>query len=296
MNPNWNKIKTKVSDGKATWLLKTNEPLLIRPVYGAFDVLVIPGDNIAISYNENGRSYDSKGSASLQLQAELEEQHHKILKPEISYTNINSVEDYLRWKKYFDNRLEAVAGILNSYQAKMPAYAFDWIKMHAICRIEGERTETFMVLNNFRIKNSSSGIKASDMVAICDSTLNGYWANWLNSLSDYKGNTWYFFQYNRIQVWKQFGFEFTSDKIKTDFNRRILYYNSIKKNYKGLTRERILQYVIANETIKEIGFKNAVTKFILNDYYSQSDFPEYKQWMKKYEDSVRRARNELDLK
>jgi hypothetical protein len=287
----WNTETQKLSKGNIKWLLHTEQPLYIRTAFQRIGIVVNPGDSVCINFTQNGLDFSGKGAEGLKLQYEIEEVQKGIVKPGQLYVFINSPSDYLKWNEYFNNKIQSALLILDRFRDKITPFLHDHIKASIIYNAELDRAEAFMALNSYRIKNASPTFNIRNLSAICDSTLDSYWAKWLRSRSDSSLGTWYFYQYNRIQIWKRFGFNLSNDNINTDSKRRIMYYNSLKENYSGLLRERLLQYVVADETIKEIGFNNYITDSILKDYYSQPGFPEYKEWMKKYEDSMRRKQS-----
>ena len=298
--PIWNEAKENISENKVYWVLNAKKPLLIQLVLGKEETLVNigdtvnkyiifvnPGDSICIYDNKTGRQFLGKGSDAVCLQYEIENYIKSLKKPTKNHFRINSLNDYLNWKTYLDNQLEYVLGYIDSNKKKLSPQLYYLIKTKLVYDIEYQRAETFISLYNYYVSNKTSGLLAKDMAIICDSTLNDPWAQWLRTQFDYNGNTWYFYQYNRIQILKRFDFNFSNDSLKTKELKTALSYNSIKQFYKGHLREKILQYVIAKEAIKDLGFKDTLTETILKDYYHQKEFPEFKKWMKNYEDSMR---------
>jgi hypothetical protein len=211
----------------------------------------------------------------------------QLIQPTKFPNQIYSISDYFKWQKYLDDKLKVIMPIINSNKYKMQEPAYAWIKENAVYDIERDRVETFMALINYKTQKDST-ITASDLNAICDTTLNGQWANWLRHKADYTNDTWYYYQYSRIQIWKRFAFDLTNDSLNTDSKRRMLYYNELKQNYQGLLREKLLQYTVAEQFVKELGVQDSVTRLALKDYYNQAGYPEQKQWVKVFEDSMRK--------
>lgn len=284
----WDLMEGKVKSNKIRWVLNSDKPLLIQSSNWKKPLYFMPGDSVEIIYNKNNNTYHGNGANALQLQHELEEVLNRLVAPARYPAKINSLNEYLKWKDYLDKRLNYTTTILNEYSDKVPPSVYNLIKANTIYRIERDRAESFMALYYLRDKDKTIRLTTENLMAICDSTMYGPSAKWLQDYVDYCKDTWYFYQNCRIQIWRHFKFDLTNDSLNTDSKRRILYYNTIKHQYQGRFRERLLQYVVADETIKELGYNDSVTVKILKDYYSLPGFPEYRQWMRYYEDSLKR--------
>jgi hypothetical protein len=288
INPVWESKKQELSSRK--WVLYSEKPILLNTPFLHNRIIITPGDSICVDYNGGRLNFSGNGSEKLKFQEEIEQiQRNALIKPTKSYLHIKSINDYYKWKVYLDKQLELMLITLDFYRDKVSSLVYESTKINAIYGIELQRAESFMALCN--IRNNGSIVKKSDLISICDSTLSRSWAKWLQLRSDYQGGVWYYFQYNRIQVWRKFGFDIDNDSMNTDGKRRLIYYNALKQNYQGRLRERLLQYMVAYETIKELGLNNQVTEMILKDYYNQPGFPEYKDWMKKYQNEISRKQD-----
>lgn len=280
-----------IVNNKIRWVLYADRPLMIRSSLLTDNVLLIkPGDSISISYKNNVRTCSGTGVEAFELQKDIEKiQTQTFTRPTKSYLHLKSVADFFKWKKYLDSQVLLINPLFDSYKAKIDPVIFNLIKTFAIKYIEFQRTESFMAL--FGMVNNSQPISRTELMAIWDSTLNNRWSKWLRKEGDGHGDVWYFYQFNRLQVFRKFGYNVLADSINTKNKRRIQYYNSLKENYSGLLRERLLQYTLADDILKKIGYNSPLTKSYLNDYYSQSIFPEYKQWMKEYEKKASKLYN-----
>lgn len=291
LKPEWqvNEDRDNDTDQKVHWALHSDKPILTESALLGSGVLINPGDSIHVVLDKDGYHYTGKGAEALQLQHEILRALKKIKKqqPTKDFFIINSLKDYLNWKSYLDTCEEVSMAILESYKEKVSPFIYDWVKVHTIDRVEEQRAETFLNFNSILMKNSTSGLTQGDMKAICDSTLNGSLAKWLRSKEDYDGMVTYFYQYNRIQVLKKFNFDYGNDSLGVREKRNLFQYDAVKQNFAGQLRERLLQYIVARDIILKLGFETPVTDSILKDYYKQPGFPEYKQWVHHYEDSMR---------
>ena len=276
--------KEKIVDNKIKWVLSADKPLLLLSSIIGKGILANPGDSISITYNEEERSCFGVGAECYKLQFEFNDFRKSLKKPTKNYLKINSLSDYFEWKKYLDKQQEYFAKQLEAYKTKIPSETYKILKGNTIRDIEFQRAESFVGLLNYRARYKAfDELKPSSLSAICDSTLINSWQTWLVSQSDCYGDIWYFYQFNRIETWKKFQFDLKNDSVNTEGKRRFIYYNTLKNNFKGLVRERLLQYVIADEVIKELGYNDPLSKTLLKDYYNQPGFKEYKSWMREYE-------------
>jgi len=286
----WNNVISKKSRGDVKWVLQSKGPVFVTTAFQQTGVVLSPGDSVHINITSKGITYSGKGAESFELQYKVQRAQNSIAKPMAYSFKISSVEDYLKWNTCLNQRLTASLAVIDTYDNKIPASVIKTIKANAIYNIEFSRAEAFRVLDSYRTKHKELSVTSADIAAIYDSTMNGSQAQWLRECSDCSVPTWYFYQYNRIQVARKNNFEEPGDSsMNTEGNRRMVYYETLKANYKGLLRERLLQYVVAKETVKHLGLSNPIAVTILNDYYKQPGFPEYKQWMKKYIDSLQQA-------
>lgn len=284
----WIPESQHISQKKIKWELHSNKMVYIRTAFQRGGLLLYPGDSIAMSYGRTGVSFAGRGAESARLQYEIERAQQSIEQPAQSFVFIKSPEEYLLWSNYLDRKAKAGLFLLDSAKDAIRPEVYDRMRESIIYNAELDRAEAFMGLNTSRLNSNTTTLSVDALSAICDSTLDGVDAKWLRSLVEWPTSTWYFYQYNRIQVWKRFHFNIQDDSLNSDMKRRVLYYATLKNNYKGMLRERLLQYVIADEAIKEIGFNNPITDSLLDDYYKQPGFPEFKDWMRRYADSLRR--------
>ncbi len=286
LRTDWRVEKEFIRDNKLKWIIYSDKPVISHSALLGYGVFINPGDSVCIIPEKDGYKYSGKGVDGLELQARISKLQGGIKKPSQDHDQFVNLDNYMEWKRYLDKQLELILPAIDSYERKIPSAIFNLIKTHAINRIEKERTEVFMSFINYKTRYKAEDLTLFDYVAIFDSTMNGPASQWLRSYSDYEGDPWFFYQYTRIKVWKKYNFDFSHDSLD-DNNKRVDYYRSIKEDFKGLLREKLLQYTIAQDIIKGLRFAHPKTDSILNDYYKQPGFPEYKQWMRSYEDSMR---------
>lgn len=280
----WTEHKVKVANYMVKLAFNSSTPVTVEAPFwnNGTPKILNPGDSINVTYADKGKACTGNGSVAFNLEDKIDYEFandHKKWKR--SWIDIESLNDYMEWNAICDNRLKKFISLIDSAKSKIPFSSYDYLKKTYIYFVEHVRAESFMLMMGVTRMNGT--LKSADWVAICDSTLNDPWAKWLRANSEGFPYTWYFYQYNRFQVWKKYGFDLTDEHLNSEAKRRLLYYNSIKSNYGGMLRERLLQYELADQVMRELGYKHPLTVVLLKDYYKQSGFPEYKQWMKEYE-------------
>jgi hypothetical protein len=281
LSPEWNSARQQASDGLMQWTMYAEKPLLLRTSFQRRGILIKPGDSVSITYNSKGLDFSGRGAEGLRLQYQIEQVQKKLVKPTKLYLRLNSSEEFFKWNEYQNKRLELIMPIIDDFKNKIDSAVYRMIKANAICEIEMERAESFMSLYRLAHRDLKTRT-AINLNTVYDSTMSGQCAKWLQSISDFPFDVWYFYKLNQLQVLRKYSFDNTIDSLDNG-KREWIYYSAIKQNYQGLLRERMQQFLIANETIKKTGFDDPATDMILKDYYSQPGFPEYRQWMKQYE-------------
>jgi thiol-disulfide isomerase/thioredoxin len=284
MDPQWNICKGKIVNNNIKWILESNKSLILMSSLIGNGIIVNPGDSVSVVFSDKGKDCFGIGEEAMRLQFEIEMLRKALKKPTKNYVTLASIQNYFDWKNYLDKQLDTIIPLIDSYKSKISSFSYNVIKANTVRDIEFQRGESFMGLLHYRSKYKAyEELSPSNLSKIIDSTLKGKWHNWLMSKSELNGDPWYFYQFNRIQVWNRFAFNLKNDSVNSESKRRIIYYNTLKQNFKGLLRERLLQYVLADEVIKELGYNDPLAKTLLKDYYAMPGFQEYKRWMKEYE-------------
>lgn len=279
-------VSGKVKDGKVTWIIYSDESIHISPPFGTA-IIMNPGDSVHINYIGDKPTYSGKNINSLDLLNALMVSNEKLLKPHKKHSyNASTLEDFMEWNKYIDDKLALQVPIIESFKDKIPEKEYIYYKGNTICAAEKDRQSAFNALKD-SIQRGYKNLSNLNLVAIWDSTQCKPWRQWLRSLTSYYGSISNFHDFNRMDVWRKYNFDFTNDSLNSKEIRTYLYYTYAKQNYKGLVRERLLAFILDEQTITEMGTKNKMTQTILKDYYSQPGFPEYKQWVKHLESGAK---------
>lgn len=280
----WKYKKAKTRDGIFRWRIDTNEPLQINARFGL--LYMSPGDSLHIQYEENRPVFSGIGSAKTEISNSIKEIEKELPPPTLNSFTIASMQNYLDWCKYVDIRLNKHMEVLKIFEGKLNQAEAKYMKSVIVVRNEIDRLQAFTGLQNFCLKNKipASSINLSK---IWDSTQNNEYGNWVRSIPDYYGETYYLYLYNKLDVFRRFDFSADNDSLNIKGTRVYLYYNNAKQRFIGLSRERLLLHILDEQTITEMGTKYSMSQTILKDYYSQPGFPEYKKLVKQLEEKSR---------
>lgn len=279
-------MQSRVINGFAEWNIKTNEPyemvFRLRKDQYIETSLLEPGDSIIIKEGENNKFYFcGKGMEKFILKGKINRIRDSlkiIVSNPFSYAT-NSIQDYLEWNQYLNKQLEILVPLIESYKSKISPLAYTYIRNRTLDGILDTRSDKFSSLRAYAAK---SGISNDSLSSIYDSTYALFIKDWaLPSLSETFFGSWAFV---RLNVLRQFNFNV--DSTGSELKRSLLYYEYANKIYKGIARQKFLVHFLSKQMIKELGFIPE-TEGMLEHYYSEPGYPEYKILVKEYEKRAR---------
>lgn len=242
--------------------------------------LLEPGDSVKIVDEKEGVRFYGKGSDKLRLLYELRLLKKSIKKPaKIHFPK--TLEEYFELDRYYNEQLKVGVRLIDSYKSKITPFAYLNIKANYIDPIEEDRAEWFLSFA-YTNKNSQT-ISRQSLCEIFDSTARGEYAMWLRTVPDVANGR---YEVARIEAYRNLAFNFDHDSLKSEINRRFLYYKHGKKIYTGLAREKFFFDLLVIQTIGEIDITHEVDS-LLNMYYKEPGFPEYKKIVKEHEMKAR---------
>lgn len=279
-------LQEKVRNGKVTWVIYSGDDLLLTPQFGR-TFIVHPGDSIYINFNndkiilsENEKTDGRMAFVSDLIRLDIE----KPLPSSQRIYNIKSLIEFQQWNNYLDEKLNIEMSLVEKYKNKLSAIEHDYYKQQLISTAESVRVEAFGQLLNIKQKDTTAQLSYSDLNAIWDSTHYKIWAIWVRSLPAYLGSISDIHTFNRLEVCRKFNFNFANDSLKNKETRTYLYYTNARDKYKGVMRERLMAFILDEQTITEMGLKNPMTQILLKDYYNQPGYHEYKQMVRQWEE------------
>ncbi|OQP58187.1 hypothetical protein A3860_07635 [Niastella vici] len=278
-SPPYDYVEAKVSKNKVKWEFLSDKPIEMNYGFGKLN-LVSPGDSIRIKYHNDEPFFIGRGANKLMTWKMLLEEGKRLGIPTKNCNTIHSINDYLNWSRYLDQKLSLLLPILDSNKAKLQPFEYNYLKSALVGSIENDRIDAYTALRKHSMNDSASGITASNLIAVWDSTQYKHWGKWLRGLPDYYGSTYTLSRFNQMETLRKLNFDVTNEKFKSKEELPTLFYNNAKQNYNGVTRERLLALILDEVFIDGLGFNNTATQAALMDYYRQPGFPEYKQMVK----------------
>lgn len=280
-------LAPKLKGKKLKWEIQSNKSLLFvganlfGPTYIAH-----PGDSIYMNFTDNRMRFSGREALKYQLLYDIDQVKKNVTKPFKQLVYVASIDEYLKVDKYYDEQLEKAMSLIDSYNKKISVKDITWIKSWTIEWIEYKRLNAFYYAAGNAATDTSAANSGkysnADLRKLWDTTQFKHWAKWLRSRDDYNnlGGPVYQYIFNRTEVWLRYNFDYTNDSLGSKPIRTLLYYEGIKRNYKGLVRERTLNFLLDEQVIVEMGANHKMAKAILKDYYSLPGFPSYKKWIK----------------
>jgi hypothetical protein len=274
-----NSIEGKVVNGRIKWIIYSDQPVSVNIDWmPGTKGICSPGDSIHIYSKNNKYQYAGTGAQKFELFYKLHLALQTVKKPNsIKYEfAIGSADDYFAWNSYIDKCLQLLLSIIDSFQNKLSVFEFNYIKCVYIEAYELDRVIAYTVLTE---KANIFGLNSNDLSAIADTTLFKPYVVLLHrNANNYYGNGVYFELTDRINLLKSLNFE----QNKAILGNWALKYYRFKQNYSGTLRERLLQSIVYKHTTRS-PLRTRQATAILSDYYSDTSYPEYKEWVRDWQ-------------
>lgn len=294
-DPPSNFVNEELLNGRVTWELYSTEYVKVTPPYG-LPVIMKPGDSLHIQYVNDRAVYSGTNNGVLDLLNRIMHIEQGLAKPQQkSSFKASKFADFEEWNRFADLKLSLVVPVLDSFKNIISSMDYEYYKANVVNSIESDRLESFFSL----METVQEGEVSSSVLNLCDiwdSTQNKIWRKWLESLAEYNGTIDDFYEYNQGKVWREYGFNFANDTLKSKAISIYLQYENAKRDYVGQLRERLLAFILDEQSITELGPTNSTVKVMLTDYYAQSGFPEYKRWVKGLETTAKKKYSNNDAR
>ncbi|MBO9565452.1 MAG: hypothetical protein J7621_21930 [Niastella sp.] len=272
-------LEGKFKEEKVRWEIYSDQPIKLYPPVGTA-IIMHPGDSMHILYKENYPHYSGSNIQAMALMDTLAQVKERLLSPFKKYSyNVSNMADYQDWNRYLDERMALSLPIIESFRNQLKPAEYDFYKSNFIGSIECDRVDAFCGLQR-AASAGNTNLTISDLIQIWDSTLYTPTRQWLNGLSEYNGSIYDVYSFTWMELNRQAGFDFSTDSLKSQEVYARTLYNKAKQQFKGQLRERLLDRILDEKVITELGLRNPVTQAILQDYYSQPGYPEFKAWVK----------------
>jgi hypothetical protein len=295
----WKPIIPKIEVDRAKCLIISSEPVWVD-LSSILDTklhLYEPGDSIHIDLRNGEAVYSGRNSDKFKMLQELKTKRallnssntlaFNVKKIDSDLSNVNAVQDYLKWSSFLDSNLKLIEQIFQYYQNKVSAFAFGYLKADLISDVEYERLRKFGKLRNQFV---SLKISSESLGQLFDSTAYNNSVKWLHSYTGKTSSYYYYYDFVRKSVERKFSYNNDHTLFKTAA-RKIVYADLAKKIYSGDMLQGFFVYLLTEQGLKEhtYGDKNQTPEIelLLKEFYAMPGYPEYKAYVKGYEQMIR---------
>lgn len=283
------RVKKAIIDGKTEWVLDTGEPIYIhirdlpgiRKGQNAIAFLGEPGDNLTITIKGESLVFSGKGAVRFKLQYDLRQAYNSVQPPAFSASSIKSLEQFFEYNDYLDEQMRLMEPLLKKQKGLLSPYAYHLIGATMINQNIDRRSDVFSAL--FALIKQT-GMPKKNILAIYDTVYYPATSQRFNyaSLHIYAN-----FKPVMYQVLRKYDFDFEHPAIKDELERKRMYLEAGLLHYKGLPREKFILDYFGEKFVREMVFSE-VTRSFLAKYYNEKSYPEYKQFMRQFEQEARK--------
>lgn len=279
--------RAKINNNLYTWTFYIDQPQVISndPIFGSY-YLIQPGDSIHINYSQATPFFTGRGAAKFQLTYNSLAASETVFFPDKRGYPLD-LERFLKRSEYLNEKIHASLSVLDANRNLISSFEYNWIKGKILTSIENSRTIYFINTWQGKIQDPSQPFSYEDISRVWDTTMYQPTALWLRSPAIQNmlgiGRIGYITNFHMLEIHRKYNF-YQSDSISNRTVLKKMLFNEFKSNYMGLFRERLLCEFLVEEIIQEgTAPYNWAAKAILEDYYSISEFPAYKAWIKQGE-------------
>lgn len=291
-------IKQELKKGYGKWELLTDKPHFLTSdiVTRRMAHIVEPGDSLHIRYLDQKIIFSGIGSEKFQTTKMIESFLDSLEQPEglseAKRAPASSLEDYLAWNKYLNEKTKIWLNQLESKKNNISEWAYPILKGTLLSEIEKIRLHKFHSIRRSSITGpvNQYGLSNEDLCNIYDSTMNNASSKWLRFERPYildADYTWDMLHDDNYRHRRKFFQVSETDTpvLGQDPTDQFVYiYNMIKEKYTGMVKEKLMAFTFydAGGVLRKVGF-TPKTENILTDYYAQPGYPESKRRVKDYE-------------
>lgn len=237
--------------------------------------LAEPGDEVVISSVNEGFDFSGQGAEKYQLQYQLDSVRRIAAKQmNTSRKRLQSLADYYDYEGALKNEFDISLSLLENYEGKISAFAFQTIKDNCIRGFINRLNEEFYLVKKYV---RAQGLSTDTMVHIYDSGFSRTVEKWLG-FSANKEVLELLLATNRLNR----TLSFDSTRVLSEAEMNLFLFKKALSTYKGQERESFMVNNFPKQIMNDVGFIPEVEK-MLSDYYAEAGYPEWKKWMKEQE-------------
>ncbi|HMI04009.1 MAG TPA: metallophosphoesterase [Pedobacter sp.] len=297
----WKTIIPKIEANQAKYLIISSKPVWINlnSVLGSKNKLNLyePGDSIHLDLENGELIYSGRNSDKFKMLQELKRSRALLKVPNILGINenkpdrdlykVDAVQEYLKWSSFFDDNLKLIEQIFQSYQNKISAFAFGYLKADLISDVEYERLRKF---GKLRDQFSILKISPDRLGQLFDSTAYNNSVKWLHSYTGKTSSYYYYYDFVRKSVERKYNFNSDHELFKTAA-RKVAYADLAKNIYSGDMLQGFFVYLLTERGLKEHTYgdkqQSPEIEHLLKEFYKMPGYPAYKTYVKGYEQMIR---------
>lgn len=284
------KEQIKINNGRYHFNRKLN-----GPVYFGFSKILKgsqlanyfaePGDNVVIQSNGERLIFSGEGAMKYQLQYELDSADKTIEQPKTTKTGpalfyLDSLGEFNAWRSYYQKKMDLAIPVFYKYEDRIPATTFNFLKDAYIEYMIQKLNDKFYSMKTYGFKRKK--LSATELVRLYDNYYIGLIAQWAAHATDREKVE---FRMRQQQIQRVFLFD--EKRMPAEIDIHILLFKDMLKIYKGKERERYIIGILP-EIMGKKGFTPEVEQ-LLTDYYAETEYPEWKIWMKERELKIRKG-------
>lgn len=283
IRPDWKNIVKKIKTNRATISFNGNKPIFLAT--SLFQNVFEPGDDVIIKITNERPVYSGKGIQKLILIDEIKDVLNTKLKVENpEHYTARSIEDYWEWDRALSMQIQLTMKLVDSFKTNVSPFAYQYIKSMTLADIEDHRFAKFLALS---FGSEKLGVSKSMLCKIFDYISKLQSSQWLVSSKTHINHVYYYYDYVRLLLQRQYDFNLAHDSLKDEATRKLYYYNLGQRKLHGNVLENYLTYLITEAGIKELGFPKEIEQ-ILADYYSKKGKSVYTDYVRGKEATARK--------
>jgi peroxiredoxin len=293
IRPEWKIGKPEIKGNLMKWSFHTEDAILIRSksIPGISLIRFYErGDSIHIDFTKgiNREIYSGRGADKFTMQQEIFKRQSLVLIPKNrSFTRTVSLDDYSEWNNYLNAKLEIINAVMTTYEAKITSLAYGYLRAKIISEIEYQRGMKFGDMVYWPTDKRISG---EELGKIFDTTVLNKYSKWLQNYRGNVSNSYYFYDFVRKSMLRKYNFN--TDHIDlAGPGRKVLYADLAKQIYSGVRLQDFFAWLLTESGLKEHTYgdkeQSPEIEHLLKEFYETSGYPEYKAYVKDYEQMIR---------
>jgi len=289
------KHKVKVAENIAKFVIYADTIMAIQNLplrnYEYMPYLAAPGDHIKVVYQKDSVLFNGEGAEKFNLVYQLNLARKKVLPPiNDKYSVTKSLDDFFSYSQYIKGILNLQLRILDLFRSKVPSVVYLYLKGSCIDQSRLLLTQKF---SNLLSRRADLGLLTTDLKHIYDSTF-----ALLRKTEEEDDDE--FGSGCDLGLRLMINLELLASRsfspYESDLARHTEQYYYIKRNLRGVARERVLTGLLTFSMLRKS--VDSASLALVRDYLSSPGYSEYKGYVQRYLDralAVSRGKEAIDF-